>query len=117
MPLTMFLVSMQGDNPESFGSDGIIIRLRRLMRGAYPLPPPKASIAPACPGRASLSTLGRCAAAEAILKTFSFAIFAQLLLWPVAAEAQLNVLISGGFSGAYERLLPEFERASGIKVT
>jgi molybdate transport system substrate-binding protein len=30
--------------------------------------------------------------------------------------AQMNVLISGGFSGAYEQLLPEFERASGIKV-
>ena len=28
----------------------------------------------------------------------------------------LRVLISGGFSGAYERLLPEFERVSGIKV-
>src|SRR5687768_17448692 len=35
---------------------------------------------------------------------------------PVMASAQLNVLISGGFSGAYERLLPEFERTSGIKV-
>jgi molybdate transport system substrate-binding protein len=33
-----------------------------------------------------------------------------------AASARLNVLISGGFSGAYERLLPEFERTSGIKV-
>ena len=30
---------------------------------------------------------------------------------------QLNVLISGGFSGAYEELLPQFERESGIKVT
>jgi molybdate transport system substrate-binding protein len=30
--------------------------------------------------------------------------------------AQLHVLISGGFSGAYERLLPEFQRTSGIKV-
>jgi molybdate transport system substrate-binding protein len=30
--------------------------------------------------------------------------------------AQVNVLISGGFSGAYEELLPEFERASGIKI-
>jgi molybdate transport system substrate-binding protein len=29
---------------------------------------------------------------------------------------QVNVLISGGFSGAYEQLLPEFERATGIKV-
>ena len=44
-------------------------------------------------------------------------IFATLLIWPSAASAQLNVLISGGFSGAYERLLPEFERTSGIKVT
>ena len=40
-----------------------------------------------------------------------------LLLWPQGAFAQMKVLISGGFSGAYERLLPEFEQASGIKVT
>ena len=32
-------------------------------------------------------------------------------------SAQLNVLISGGFAGAYEQLLPEFQRISGIKVT
>ncbi len=32
-------------------------------------------------------------------------------------SARLNVLISGGFSGAYEQLLPQFERTSGIKVT
>ncbi len=32
-------------------------------------------------------------------------------------SAQLNVLISGGFSGAYERLLPEFKRTSGLNVT
>ena len=32
-------------------------------------------------------------------------------------SAQLNVLISGGFAGAYEQLLPEFQRMSGIKVT
>jgi molybdate transport system substrate-binding protein len=31
--------------------------------------------------------------------------------------AQLNVLMSGGFSGAYERLLPEFKRTSGIDVS
>src|SRR5499427_2292439 len=30
---------------------------------------------------------------------------------------RVNVLMSGGFTGAYEQLLPEFERASGIKVT
>src|SRR5262245_30818375 len=34
-----------------------------------------------------------------------------------AASAQLKVLISGGFSGAYEHLLPNFERTTGIKVT
>src|SRR5436190_10834172 len=51
------------------------------------------------------------------MKAFSFVIFAMLLFWPVGAAAQLNVLISGGFSGAYEQLLPEFERMSGIKVT
>src|SRR5262245_22993317 len=33
------------------------------------------------------------------------------------APAQLSVLISGGFAGAYEQLLPEFQRMSGIKVT
>jgi molybdate transport system substrate-binding protein len=31
-------------------------------------------------------------------------------------SAQLHVLISGGFTGAYEELLPQFERTSGIKV-
>lgn len=30
---------------------------------------------------------------------------------------RLNVLISGGFSGAYEQLLPKFKHASGIDVT
>ena len=29
----------------------------------------------------------------------------------------MRVLISGGFSGPYEQLLPEFERTTGIKVT
>src|ERR1700751_3892207 len=29
----------------------------------------------------------------------------------------VTVLISGGFAGAYEQLLPEFERTSRIKVT
>ena len=51
------------------------------------------------------------------MNTFSVVIFATPLFWPVTASAQLNVLISGGFSGAYEQLLPEFERTSGIKVT
>ena len=36
---------------------------------------------------------------------------------PLPAAAQLKVLISGGFSGPYEQLLPEFERMMRIKVT
>jgi molybdate transport system substrate-binding protein len=52
------------------------------------------------------------------MKSLSFVvIIAALLIRPVAAEVQLNVMISGGFSGAYEQLLPEFERTTGIKVT
>jgi molybdate transport system substrate-binding protein len=42
---------------------------------------------------------------------------AALLMSPLAASAQVKVLISGGFSGPYEKLLPEFERTTGIKVT
>lgn len=30
--------------------------------------------------------------------------------------AELEVIISGGFSGPYERLVPQFERATGIRV-
>jgi len=44
-------------------------------------------------------------------------VIATLLMWPLAASAQLKVLISGGFSRPYEQLLPEFERTTGIKVT
>ena len=51
------------------------------------------------------------------MRTLSFVILTTALFWPVAASAQLHVLISGGFSGAYEKLLPEFERTSRIKVT
>ena len=51
------------------------------------------------------------------MKMFSIVVLAAALLWPAAASAQLNVLMSGGFSGAYEQLLPEFERSTGIKVT
>ncbi len=44
-------------------------------------------------------------------------VIATLLMWPLAASAQLKVMISGGFSGPYEQLLPEFERTTGTKVT
>ena len=51
------------------------------------------------------------------MNTFAFVVVTALALGPAAASAQLNVLMSGGFSGAYEQLLPDFERTSGIKVT
>jgi molybdate transport system substrate-binding protein len=52
-----------------------------------------------------------CAGVNAIV------VIATLLTWPLMASAQLKVLISGGFSGPYEKVLPEFERTTGIKVT
>src|SRR6185295_5439945 len=42
---------------------------------------------------------------------------AALLMSPLAASAQVKVLISGGFSGPYEKLVPEFERTTGVAVT
>src|SRR3954466_3243783 len=42
---------------------------------------------------------------------------AMMLNSPTVALAELNVLMSGGFGGAYEKLLPECERTSGVKVT
>src|SRR4030095_7935170 len=44
-------------------------------------------------------------------------VVAALLMSPIAASAQVKVLISGGFSGPYEKLLPKFEQTTGIKVT
>lgn len=40
-----------------------------------------------------------------------------LLMCPLTASAQLKVLISGGFSGPYEQLVPQFERTTNIKVS
>ncbi len=42
---------------------------------------------------------------------------ATLLASPSPAHAQLKVIISGGFSTAYQQVLPEFERSTGITVT
>jgi molybdate transport system substrate-binding protein len=35
----------------------------------------------------------------------------------MTSPSHVSVLMSGGFAGAYDQLLPEFERSSGIKVT
>ena len=45
-----------------------------------------------------------------------YLVVAALLMSPLAASAQLKVIISGGFSGPYEKLVRDFERTSGIKV-
>src|SRR5690242_17251728 len=58
----------------------------------------------------SASSTPRCGASGAIV------LLAALLMSPFAASAEVKVLISGGFSGPYERLLPEFERTTGIAV-
>ena len=44
-------------------------------------------------------------------------VLAAAMMAPLAASAQLKVMISGGFSGPYEQLLPEFERTTGVQVT
>src|SRR3954447_8122268 len=49
------------------------------------------------------------------MHAFAIAIVGALLM-PVAASAQVKVIISGGFSGPYEKLLPEFQRSTGVKV-
>jgi len=54
----------------------------------------------------------KCSAANAI-----YFVIAAVLMSPLVASAQLKVIISGGFSGPYEQLLPEFERTTAIKVT
>jgi molybdate transport system substrate-binding protein len=46
-------------------------------------------------------------------KTFSRTIVQELSM----NDPSLKVLMSGGFAGAYEKLLPAFEQTSGIKVT
>ena len=42
---------------------------------------------------------------------------ATFLTYPAAAQAQLKVIISGGFSSAYRQVLPEFESSTGVTVT
>ena len=48
--------------------------------------------------------------------SFSGPLLAACLLAGSANAAEITVMISGGFSAAYYRLVPEFERASGHKV-
>ena len=43
-------------------------------------------------------------------------VVASLLSTAAAGAAEIKVFISGGFSAAYDKLVPQFERASGHKV-
>ena len=47
---------------------------------------------------------------------FIFAI-TMLVALPSPSSAQVRVLISGGFSAAYQELLPQFEKSTGFTVT
>ena len=49
-------------------------------------------------------------------KALLFAIALAFSL-PASSSAQVTVLISNGFSAAYQELLPEFEKSTGITVT
>jgi molybdate transport system substrate-binding protein len=42
---------------------------------------------------------------------------ATVLSFPTAALAQVKVIMSGGFAAAYQQVIPEFERTTGITVT
>ncbi len=53
---------------------------------------------------------------ETRLTTLLFAL-TMILALPGASPAQVRVLMSGGFSAAYQELLPQFESATGITVT
>ncbi len=44
-------------------------------------------------------------------------VIAVFLAFPVLSSGQVKVLMSGGFAVAYQALLPEFERTTGITVT
>ena len=41
----------------------------------------------------------------------------MFVILPAASPAQVRVLLSGGFSAAYQELLPEFQKTTGITVT
>jgi molybdate transport system substrate-binding protein len=51
-----------------------------------------------------------------MLTRFIFAI-AVILTFPAVTVAQVRVLMSGGFSAAYQELLPQFEKSTGITIT
>src|SRR5215469_6494247 len=59
---------------------------------------------------------GHMSKSRQLLSTFMLAIITFVVL-PAASAAQVKVLISGGFSAAYQELLPDFQNSTGITVT
>jgi molybdate transport system substrate-binding protein len=53
---------------------------------------------------------------SAHFRAFALGIASVLWLTVAAGAAEVRVMISGGFSAAYNALVPEFERATGHKV-
>src|SRR5205085_9791637 len=55
---------------------------------------------------------------SSLLRLLPAVSLATLLAVPASASAQVSVrvIISGGFSGPYEQLIPEFQRSTGIQV-
>lgn len=52
------------------------------------------------------------------MRSFLAAVFASLALAsPPALAAEIKVMTSGGFTAAYKELAPDFERATGHKIT
>ena len=43
-------------------------------------------------------------------------VFGAALAMPSLAATEIKVIISGGFSGPYQQLLPQFEHDTGLKV-
>jgi molybdate transport system substrate-binding protein len=54
---------------------------------------------------------------ESLQRSLMLLFALTLLVLPAVSPAQVKVLMSGGFSAAYQELLPEFQNASGITVT
>ena len=44
-------------------------------------------------------------------------VIAAALALPAESSAQLNVITSGGFAAAFQQIVPQFEKSTGIKVT
>jgi molybdate transport system substrate-binding protein len=44
-------------------------------------------------------------------------VIATVLALPTASFAQVKVILSGGFAVAFQEMLPEFEKTTGITVT